>query len=61
MARATTAANRAPTGQPMPMESPPPALRADGKAVIPPARTQIMEKEMAKLENAPIRRESSCL
>ena len=52
---------RQPTGQPMPMEAPPVAQSARWKEVTPPARMQMMEKLMAKLENPPMRLSNSCL
>ena len=45
--------------QPMPMEAPPAAANPLGKAVMPPAKMQIIENEMAKFENPLIRRANS--
>ena len=47
------------SGQPMPIAAPPAALKPSWKEVIPPARMQMMEKEMAKLEKPLMRRDSS--
>jgi hypothetical protein len=43
----------------MATEKPPPDDIATGKAVMPPARMQMIENEIAKFENPPIRRASS--
>ena len=47
-------------GQPIPMEAPPAALKPSWNEVMPPARMQMMENEMAKFENPLIRRDNSC-
>ena len=60
IAIATINANRAPTGQPMPIDAPPAALRPVPNAVMPPATMQMIANEIAKLENPLMRRESSC-
>ena len=61
MPSATTTAKMTPSGQPMPMLAPPAAVNPFGNAVMPPARMQMIEKLMAKLENPLMRRDSSCL
>ena len=43
----------------MPIEAPPAALKPSWKEVMPPARMQMIEKEMAKLEKPLMRRDSS--
>ena len=48
------------SGQPMPSEAPPAPLKESGNAVMPPARTQMIENEIAKFWNSPMRRDSSC-
>jgi len=53
-------ANSEASGQPRPIEAPPAALKLCGKAVMPPARMQMMEKEIAKFWKPPMRRASSC-
>ena len=55
MARPTTSANRPPISQPTTTENAPPAENATGKAVMPPARMQMIENEIAKFENPPMR------
>ena len=47
------------SGQPRPIEAPPAPLKPSWKEVIPPARMQMMEKEIAKLEKPLMRRDSS--
>ena len=59
MAAATISEKAQESGQPMPMEAPPAALKPSWKEVMPPARMQMMENEMAKLEKPLIRRDSS--
>ncbi len=49
-----------PTGQPMPMAAPPAPAVAWPSELMPPDRIQMIENEMAKFENACMRRESSC-
>jgi hypothetical protein len=44
----------------MPSEAPPAPLSDSGKAVMPPARMQMIENEIAKFWNSPMRRDSSC-
>ena len=56
----TISANRPPITQPTTTENGPPAENATGKAVMPPARMQMIENEIAKLEKPCIRRASSC-
>ena len=48
-----------PISQPITTEKAPPAENATGNAVMPPARMQMIENEMAKLEKPPILRASS--
>ena len=48
MAAATIRANSEASGQPYPTEAPPAALSDSGKAVMPPARMQMIENEIAK-------------
>ncbi len=47
-------------GQPMPIAAPPALLSPAWNEVMPPARMQMMENEMAKFEKPLIRRDSSC-
>ena len=54
------AANKPPTSQPIPMEAPPAPPIANGNAEMPPAKIQIIEKEIAKFEKPPMCRLSSC-
>ena len=49
-----------PTIQPRNTPAPPPAEKPDWKEVMPPARMQMMENEIAKLEKPPMRLASSC-
>ena len=60
MDSATTSENATPSGQTIPAAAPPTALTPSCNEVMPPARMQIVEKAMAKFENALIRRRSSC-
>src|SRR5436190_16543577 len=60
MHKATTKQNPTPTGQTIPAAAPPTAQKPSCRDVIPPARMQMMEKEMAKLENPFILRNNSC-
>ncbi len=46
----TITVKEAPTNQPIPIDAPPPAPSACGKAVMQPAKIQIIENEIAKLE-----------
>ena len=59
MHSATISENATPTGQTIPAAAPPTALTPSCSEVMPPARMQIVENEIAKFENAPIRRRSS--
>ncbi|MCY1375807.1 hypothetical protein D9M69_632480 [compost metagenome] len=59
MATANTRETRQPSGQPMPMAAPPAPEVPWASEFIPPERMQMMEKEMAKLEKPPIRRDRS--
>src|SRR5690242_3301200 len=60
MLKDTSNENAPPTSQPMNAPPPPVALKASGNAEMPPARIQMIENEIAKLEKPPMRRESSC-
>ena len=60
MARAKQSESTHPSGQPRPSEAPPTLDMPRWKEVMPPARMQMIEKEMAKFENPLIRRRSSC-
>ena len=44
----------------MPIAAPPAPEVACASELMPPARMQMIEKEIAKFENRPSRRESSC-
>ncbi len=59
MATANTPEIMQPSGQPMPMEAPPAPDVPWASELMPPERMQMMEKEIAKLEKPPIRRDSS--
>ena len=48
---ATTSANKPPITQPMVTEKGPPDDKCDRKVVMPPARMQMIENEIAKFEN----------
>ena len=56
----TTSANTPPISQPIVTENGPPEESATGKVVMPPARMQMIENEIAKFENPFMRRSSSC-
>ncbi|MNR62561.1 hypothetical protein D3C85_1846240 [compost metagenome] len=58
MAMANTPEIRQPIGQPMPMAAPPAPEVPWARELMPPERMQMIEKEIAKLEKTPIRRES---
>ena len=60
IAIAKTAETPLPTIQPMPAPAPPTDDVAWAKELMPPDRMQIIENEMAKFENPPIVRNSSC-
>ena len=49
-----------PTIQPTIAVKPPPVQKPTWNEVMPPARMQMMENEIAKLENPCMRRDSSC-
>ena len=48
-----------PIGQPMPIAAPPTPDVACASELIPPDSMQMMENEMAKLWNGPMRRDNS--
>ncbi|MCY1401493.1 hypothetical protein D9M71_166120 [compost metagenome] len=58
MAMANTPEIRQPSGQPMPIDAPPAPEVPWASELMPPDRMQMIEKEMAKLENTPMRRDS---
>jgi hypothetical protein len=60
MHSATITENATPSGQTTPAAAPPTALTPSCSDVMPPARMQMIEKEIAKLEKPPMRRSSSC-
>ena len=59
MASANMPDNRQPTIQPMPAPAPPTEEMACAKELMPPDRIQMIENEIAKLENFDMLRESS--
>ena len=59
MVAATVSENRQTSGQPSPMPAPPAPPSPTWNEVIPPARMQMIDSEMAKLEKADIRRANS--
>ena len=59
MASANTPEIRQPTGQPIPIAAPPAPEVAWARELMPPESMQMMEKEIAKLEKAPMLRASS--
>jgi hypothetical protein len=61
MVAATASEKRHTSGQPRPKAAPPTLESPWWNEVTPPARMQMIDIEIAKLENAPIPRSSSCL
>src|ERR1051326_3192946 len=59
MLNATNKLNKPPMNHPTNAPPPPVELKAAENEEIPPARIQMIENEIAKFENPPIRRESS--
>ncbi len=56
---AKTPETRQPSGQPIPIAAPPAPEVPWASELMPPDRMQMIENEIAKLENKPMRRSSS--